>query len=82
MRYWSIGNENYGDWEMGAKTADEWGRFVAESAKMMKRVDPSIRLLAAALPDVDWTLNLLRQAGKYLDMVSIHGYWDRLLAEG
>ncbi len=78
VRFWSIGNENYGDWEMGAKTAEEWGRFVTESAKMMKRVDPSIRLLAAALADVDWTLNLLRQAGKYLDMVSIHGYYDRL----
>jgi alpha-N-arabinofuranosidase len=76
--YWSIGNENYGDWEMGAKTSAEWGRFVAESAKMMKRVDPSIRLLAAALADVDWTLNLLRQAGQYLDMVSIHGYYDPL----
>ncbi len=76
--YWSIGNENYGDWEMGAKTSAEWGRFVAESAKMMKRVDPSIKLLAAALADVDWTLNLLRQAGQYLDMVSIHGYYDRL----
>lgn len=78
VRYWSIGNENYGDWEIGAKTAGEWGRFVAESAKMMKRVDPSIRLLAAALPDVDWTLNLLREAGSYLDMVSIHGYYDPL----
>ncbi|MDI9547856.1 MAG: alpha-L-arabinofuranosidase C-terminal domain-containing protein [Chloroflexota bacterium] len=76
--YWSIGNENYGDWEMGAKTSAEWGRFVAESAKMMKRVDPSIKLLAAALADVDWTLNLLREAGQYLDMVSIHGYYDRL----
>jgi len=61
---------------MGAKTAQEWGRFVTESAKMMKRVDPSIRLLAAALPDLDWTLNLLRQAGSFLDMVSIHGYYD------
>ncbi len=78
VAYWSIGNENYGDWEMGAKTAAEWGRFVVESAKMMKRVDPSIQLLAAALPDVDWTLNLLREAGKYLSMVSIHGYYDRL----
>ena len=78
VRFWSIGNENYGDWEMGAKTSAEWGRFVAESAKMMRRADPSIQLLAAALPDVDWTLNLLRQAGKYLDMVSIHGYYDRL----
>jgi alpha-N-arabinofuranosidase len=78
VKYWSIGNENYGNWEMGAKTRDEWGRFVVESAKMMKRVDPSIKLLAAALPDVDWTLNLLKQAGQYLDYVSIHGYWDPL----
>jgi alpha-L-arabinofuranosidase len=78
VHYWSIGNENYGSWEMGAKTAQEWGRFVTESAKMMKRVDPSICLLAAALPDLDWTLNLLRQAGSWLDMVSIHGYYDPL----
>ena len=78
VRYWSIGNENYGSWEMGAKTSAEWGHFVVESAKMMKRVDPSIQLLAAALPDLDWTLNLLRAAGNYLDMVSIHGYYDSL----
>jgi alpha-N-arabinofuranosidase len=66
---------------MGAKTASEWGSYVAESAKMMKRVDPSIHLLAAALPDVDWTLGLLRKAGKYLDTVSIHYYGDPLWQE-
>ncbi len=78
VRYWSIGNENYGGWEMGAKTSEEWSRFVVEGAKMMRRVDPGIQLLAAALPDLDWTLNLLRKAGGYLDMVSIHGYYDGL----
>jgi alpha-L-arabinofuranosidase len=78
VRYWSIGNENYGAWEMGAKTSMEWGRFVTESAKMMRRADPSIQLLVAALPDLDWTLNLLRQAGNLIDMVSIHGYYDPL----
>jgi len=78
VRFWSIGNENYGTWEIGAKTSAEWGRFVVESAKMMKRVDPSIQLLAAALPDLDWTLNLLRTAGEFLDMISIHGYYDGL----
>jgi len=78
VRTWSIGNENYGGWEMGAKTVDEWGPFVAESAKMMRRVDPTIQLFAAALPDLDWTLALLRRAGQYLDCVSIHGYWDGL----
>jgi alpha-L-arabinofuranosidase len=78
VRYWSIGNENYGAWEMGAKTSAEWGRFVVESAKMMKRVDPSIQLLAAALPDLDWTLNLLHVAGDFINTVSIHGYYDGL----
>lgn len=34
----SIGNENYGGWEMGAKTSQVWGRFVLESAMMMKHV--------------------------------------------
>lgn len=81
VKYWSIGNENYGGHEIGAKTSDEWGRFVAEAAKMMKRVDPGISLLAAAIPDLDWTLELLRQAGRHLDYVSIHRYWDRLWSE-
>ena len=81
VRYWSIGNENYGGWEIGAKTADEWPRLVVESAKMMKRVDPSIKLLVAALPDPGWTLPLLRAAGHLLDFVSIHDYWDPLGTE-
>lgn len=76
--YWSIGNENYGAWELGARTAEEWGHYVAESAKMMLRADPSVKLLAAAVDDIDWTMPLLKTAGRYLDYVSIHGYWDHL----
>ena len=75
VRYWSIGNENWGGHEIGAKCAEEWGRLVRESAKMMLRVDPTIELSAASIPDLDWNLNLLRTAGQYLDWISIHGYW-------
>lgn len=78
--FWSIGNENYGDWEIGAKTGHEWAAFVAESAKIMLRTDPSIQLLAAAVEDNGWTLPLLEQAGKYLTFISIHGYWDELFS--
>ena len=52
VKFWSIGNENYGWWEIGAKSAEEWGRLVLESAKMLKHVDPTIQLSAAALADV------------------------------
>jgi alpha-N-arabinofuranosidase len=78
VKYWSVGNENYGSWEMGAKTRDEWGPFVAESAKMMRRVDPDIKLFAAAAHDVSWNLALLSGAGQYLDYISLHTYADPL----
>ena len=78
VKYWSIGNENYGAWEMGAKTVDEWGYLVRESAKLMLGVDHSIKLFAAARADEKWTVPLLQRAGQYLSYVSIHGYWDPL----
>ncbi|MCY3797792.1 MAG: alpha-N-arabinofuranosidase [Chloroflexi bacterium] len=82
VRYWSIGNENYGSWEMGAKTAEEWARLVLESAKMMKRVDHTIELAIASIPDLDWNAKVLREAGDLLDWVSIHGYWSSASDEG
>ncbi len=81
VKYWSIGNENWGCYEIGVKKAPEWAAFVTESAKMMLRVDSSIHLLAAALTDTDWTLPLLREAGGMLSYISIHYYWDPLQFE-
>ena len=78
VKYWSIGNENYGTWELGAKTVDEWGPLVRESAKLMLAVDKSLMLFAAAQSNRNWTLPLLKAAGRYLNYVSIHGYWDSL----
>ena len=76
VKYWSIGNENWGEWELGAKTAEEWGYFVRETGKMIKHVDKDTELTAAALPDLDWNTQLLRIGGKFLDWISIHQYWD------
>ena len=78
VKYWSIGNENYGHWEIGAKGTMEWARLVMESAKMMKHVDPTASLTAAALVDLDWNINLLRGSGERLDWISIHAYWDAI----
>lgn len=80
VRFWSIGNENYGDWEIGAKEAHEWSQLVTESAKMIRHVDEETVLLTAARADLDWMLPLLDRAGGFLDALSIHGYWDKLSA--
>ena len=82
VRYWSIGNENYLGGEIGAKTVAEWGPLVRESAKMMRAVDSNLKILAAATVTGDWTPPMLKDAGKYLDFISIHGYWDPLWQHG
>ena len=76
VKYWSIGNENYGRWELGAKTVDEWGPMVCESAKLMRAVTKDAVLFAAANDNPEWSLPLLDKAGWLLDYISIHGYWD------
>jgi alpha-L-arabinofuranosidase len=36
VKFWCLGNEMDGPWQMEAKTAQEYGRIAAEAAKMMK----------------------------------------------
>jgi len=76
---WSIGNENYGPWEIGNKPIEQWAPFVLEAAKAMKAVDQQIKLSAAA--NEDYAPLLLKMAGPYLDYISIHGYWLGLSQE-
>ncbi len=88
VRLWSIGNENYGFWEIGAHDPAQWGRYVREAAKMMRRVDDRVVLAAAAVVDfewdldllADWNLGLLRAAAPQLDLLAVHGY--AVLREG
>jgi alpha-N-arabinofuranosidase len=75
VNLWSIGNENWGQHEIGYKPIEQWAPLVLAAAKEMKAADPRIQLTAAALPNRKWTLPLLKAAGPYLDYISIHGYW-------
>jgi len=75
VRYWSIGNENWGGHEIGAKSPQKWGPLVSRSAELMLAVDPTIRLAAAATANRGWTLPLLKSAGEHLDYVAVHKYW-------
>ena len=78
VKYWSVGNENWGRHELGARTVEEWGPLVCESAKLMRSVTKDAKLFAAATSNPNWSLPLLKAAGWILDYISIHGYWDPL----
>ena len=75
VRLWSIGNENWGGHEIGARTPAEWGPLVLRSAELMRTADPNLKLVAAATTGADWTLPLLAAAGGQLQYVAIHNYW-------
>ena len=81
IKLWCLGNEMDGPWQMGQKTAYEYGRVANESAKMMKWVDPSIELVACGssgtgMPTFgDWELQMLNECYENIDYVSLHRYY-------
>ncbi len=79
MRYWGIGNEVDGAWQVGFKTAAEYARTYTEYAKVMRWADPDIELIASAVSfwegdPVERVAVLLEQAAERIDYLSIHWY--------
>lgn len=50
VKYWGIGNEVYGFWQMGYRPPAEYAAAAREHALFMRRVDPSLSLIAVGAP--------------------------------
>jgi alpha-N-arabinofuranosidase len=79
IRYWGVGNEVDGAWQIGAKSAAEYARTYHEFAKVMRLTDPGIRLVASGTSDwngdvVERVHALFAEAAELIDYVSIHWY--------
>ena len=81
IKLWCLGNEMDGPWQMGHKTAVEYGRAAAEAGRVMKWVDPSIELVAcgSAAHDMptygEWEYQMLTECYDQVDYVSLHRYY-------
>ncbi|MCQ6562454.1 arabinosylfuranosidase ArfA [Paenibacillus mendelii] len=81
IRTWCLGNEMDGPWQIGAKTAVEYGRIAAEAAKVMKWTDPSIELVACGSSGLgmptfpDWESTVLDFTYDHVDYISLHQYY-------
>ena len=84
VKLWCLGNEMDGPWQIGAKTADEYGRVACETAKLMKWLDPTIELVACGssfhgMPTFgSWERTILRHCYQYIDYLSLHQYYQNL----
>jgi len=74
VKYWGVGNENYGEWQVGYRSAKEYAKVLREYAHFMKIVDPSIKIIAVGADDPEWDLEVIKAAGKYIDYISNHQY--------
>jgi alpha-N-arabinofuranosidase len=81
VKYWGLGNEIDGAWQMGHRSAEDYGKFALEAAKVMKLTDPSIQLVAAGSSDfgprADWTgwnRTVLDHLKSHADYLSLHTY--------
>jgi alpha-N-arabinofuranosidase len=81
VRAWCLGNEMDGPWQIGRKTAEEYGRAACEAAKIMKWVDPTIELVAcgssgSGMPTFpQWEATVLEHTYEHVDYISLHTYY-------
>ncbi len=79
---WCLGNEMDGPWQIGHKTAEEYGRLATETAKAMKWVDPSIELVACGSSNSRmatfgaWEATVLGHTYEHVDYISLHSYYE------
>lgn len=85
VRTWFVGNEQFGNWQVGHVDAETYARRYLEFARAMRAVDPDLLLIAVGVPtDLygHWNELVLKIAGREIDELSVHYYsirtekWD------
>ncbi len=80
IKFWCLGNEMDGPWQMESKTPAEYGRVAYESAKMMRWIDPTIELAACGssgrnMPTFGkWEDEVLEHTFDQVEWISLHTY--------
>jgi alpha-N-arabinofuranosidase len=80
VKYWCLGNEMDGPWQIGRLPAEEYARKAREAAKLMRIHDPSIKTILcgssgpfmATFPQ--WDRTVLEIAWEQTDYLSLHNY--------
>jgi alpha-L-arabinofuranosidase len=88
VKYWCVGNEMWGNWQLGYMHLDQYVLKHNRSARAMWDVDPSLVLVGSGdirsrSKSVDsdrergWSEGMLQDSAKYMDLLSEHFYAGR-----
>lgn len=83
IRYWCLGNEMDGPWQVGHKTASDYGKLASDSAKAIRLVDPDVQLIVCGssfeeMPTFgEWETTVLEHTFDHVDLISMHAYYEK-----
>jgi alpha-L-arabinofuranosidase len=86
VRYWGLGNEMYGDWQVGAVSAEEYVREASRWARAIRMLDPQAKLVSCGMFGWnDWDRVVVDGMATLVDYHSLHiytgsgDYWTNVL---
>jgi alpha-N-arabinofuranosidase len=82
VRMWCLGNEMDGPWQLGHRSADDYGKLAAQTARAMRTFDPELELVvcgssSSSMPTfAEWERVVLSHAYDVVDYISCHAYYE------
>ena len=82
VKLWCLGNEMDGPWQIGHKTASEYGHLANETAKALKGFDKSLELVVCGSSHSEmptypqWEATVLEESYDNIDYISLHMYFE------
>ena len=81
VRYWCMGNEMDGPWQMGHMPAREYGRKARDTARQIRVIDRDLQLIACGSSNtimptyLVWDREVLEECYDQVDGISLHNYY-------
>lgn len=74
-RFWAIGNEMYGDWQLGHMPLEKYLEKHNQVVDAMRKIDPSFTPIGVGAAG-EWSRRMLESCSDHMGLISEHLYWQ------
>lgn len=82
VKYWEVGNELWGDWQIGHCAKEEYAKRYRAFYEAMKAVDPNILFIANGHDWLPWNEPVLKENPTTVRSLSIHTLIGNMIPDG
>jgi alpha-N-arabinofuranosidase len=75
ISWWAIGNEMYGDWQLGHMPLDQYVLKHNRVVDAIRAVDPTVKPIAVGAAG-EWSRQMMTSCAGHMDLLSEHLYWQ------